>query len=51
MWEYLFLVELPSTIQRTLNQWRHDYDLEILQMNVSISGHTILLIRRKKIEL
>ena len=50
MWEYIFLVELPSTIQRTLNQWRHDYDLEILQM-IADGDDVVLLIRRKKIEL
>ena len=52
MWEYICMIELGIDIQKKLNQWRHDYDLETLLMSVDHeTSYVTLLIRRKKIEL
>ena len=50
MWEYRFIIDISEQIQKTLNQWRHNYDIETLHMQVN-DEYVILLIRRKKIEL
>lgn len=49
MWEYRFVIDIKMEVQKILNQWRHDYELEILHMYVDTSGIITLLLRRKSL--
>jgi len=46
--EYKILTGSAIDCQRKLNQWKNDYDLEIVSMSANENITVILLIRRKK---
>ncbi len=53
-WEYIFERNLLSDWQKKLNQWRHDYEFEIMETfyqdseGPNIPMATILLKRKRK---
>lgn len=52
-WEYICDTDTESNIQKKLNQWRHEYTINIINMSTSISNDgylkvTILLMRLKR---
>jgi hypothetical protein len=49
MEEYVFETAELIMWQKWLNQWRHDYKLEILHIKTEGNNATILLKRTKKI--
>ena len=49
MWEYRIIIDNKMEVQKILNQWRHDYDLQTLHMHVNVDGIITLLIRRKSL--
>lgn len=46
--EYKIINRSIEEAQKLLNQWKHKYELEIIQMISSGGGVTILLIRKEK---
>lgn len=50
--EYRIIHEHPSEAQKILNQWKHEYDLEILSMssfsNLNCTSFVTILIKRWK---
>ena len=49
--EYKIITGTAPDCQKWLNQWKHEFDLELIQMCVDKACNddiTILLIRRKK---
>ena len=47
MWEYKVLINSATDIQKTLNQWRHQFDLEILQMCIDKDEWLVVLLKRR----
>ena len=47
MSEYICLVDTSSEIQKKLNQWRHDYSIEILGYAITDNNVSVLLKRTK----
>ena len=41
--EYKVLVEKPMDLQKKLNQWRHDYHLQILTTDTVHHNNTLLI--------
>jgi hypothetical protein len=48
MMEYKIIAGSPKNCQMKLNQWKHDYKLEILQMSANEKITVILLTRTPK---
>ena len=47
MKEYRILCDTAIKVQTILNQWRHQYELEILAMTTEVGTVTILLTRKE----
>ena len=41
MEEYLMIVKVKSEFQKMLNQWKHQYNFEILWMSANKSGELL----------
>jgi hypothetical protein len=48
MQECKILDDKPAVIQKTINQWRHQYELCILNMCASANGIIVILTRTEK---
>lgn len=48
--EYKIIVGDPKELQKILNQWRHQYELDILHIQVNAGGNfgVIVLTRKEK---
>lgn len=46
--EFQILHDEPKTVQKTLNQWKHEYLLEIISMDQENSLTTVLVHRTRK---
>ena len=43
------LIEKPtSEAQKTINQWRHEYELEIVSVQASAPGYVVIAVWRTK---
>ena len=43
------LIDKPtSEAQKTINQWRHEYELEIVSVQASAPGHVVIAVWRTK---
>ena len=47
MWEYKVIVEEPMVIQKLLNQWRHQFDIFILEMTTDSLHRPMVLLKRR----
>ncbi len=49
-WEYIFEMKLLREWQKQLNQWRHDYDIEFIDIfnHLDTQNASILLKRKRK---
>lgn len=48
MTDYLIEYGFVKDVQKKLNQWKHDYELEILSFNSNNVDTCIILIKRTK---
>lgn len=48
MWEYKILRDTDIVVQKTMNQWKHEFELKVHSFNVCPEGTHILIARKKK---
>lgn len=46
--EYKIIQGLPAECQKWLNQWRHEFNLKIIQMCYTIDNKVVILLLRSK---
>lgn len=50
MEEYIIVSDSPSGVQKKLNQWRHEYDIEVIAMTSPTVLEVCILLKRTRKE-